>query len=67
MSEAITEVRILNAMTIVAKLMEDDDNSPFAPIFERLERELEAIRDTKSTVGRARAFLASANQNAKQV
>ena len=66
MSEAITEERILNAMTIVARLMEDDDNSPFEPIFERLERELEAIRDAKSTVGRARAFLASANQNAKQ-
>jgi hypothetical protein len=56
MSEEVTIERIERALTVCARLVALD--GPVAvPLFERLERELEAMRQPQDTVGRAKRLL----------
>lgn len=58
MSEAVTVERLERALALCAYLVELD-GSVAAPLFERLERELAAMRKTHSTMERAKRLLES--------
>jgi hypothetical protein len=53
----ITRKRIEAAMDKIAYYMVEHDRPQFAPIYERLERELEALDKQDATVARARQRL----------
>lgn len=54
--EEITLERLLRAQTVVAYLMARD-GPVYAPYFERLEREIAAVRAAADVMERARRFL----------
>ncbi|OKO75950.1 hypothetical protein AC629_33475 [Bradyrhizobium sp. NAS80.1] len=56
MSEQITVERLERALAACAYVMVLD-GPKLAPIFNRLERELEAVRETEDTVARAKRLL----------
>jgi hypothetical protein len=60
MSEPVTIERVERALAVCARLVVRD--AAIAPIFERLERELAAMRQTQDTVGRAKRLLESYNR-----
>lgn len=56
MSEPVTIERLERGLAILAYIM-SLDGAVYAPLFERLERELAAMRQTQDTVGRAKRLL----------
>jgi hypothetical protein len=58
MSEPVTIERLERGLALLAYCIELD-GPVMVPMFERLERELAAMRQTQDTVGRARRLLES--------
>lgn len=58
MSESVTVERLERALAVCAYLVVLD-GPVLAPIFNRLERELEAMRENEDTVARAKRLLES--------
>jgi hypothetical protein len=58
MSEPVTIERLERALAICAYIIELD-GPKVVPLFERLERELAAMRQAEDTVGRAKRLLES--------
>jgi hypothetical protein len=58
MSEAVTVERLERGLAVLAYLI-SRDGPVCAPLYEKLERELEALRNSEDTVSRAKRLLES--------
>jgi hypothetical protein len=65
MSEPVTIERLERALALSAYLVVLD-GPVMVPMFERLERELAAMRQTQDTVGRAKRLLETYRQHPEQ-